>query len=119
MQRKLQDAKNVKSFAQAFSKACRFLGQRPKSLSAESEILLPNKKTEFFAHDITHLFERIADVVLMCPQFMVKAQTEKKLSESDFRRAFNILLLTQLLHHLALALLFFPDDDGDVDCEED
>jgi hypothetical protein len=30
----------VKSFAQAFSKACRFLGQRPISLSAESEIFL-------------------------------------------------------------------------------
>ena len=29
----------IKSLGQAFSKACRFLGQRPKSLSAESEKL--------------------------------------------------------------------------------
>ena len=36
----------VKSFAQAFSKACRFLGQCPISLSAESEIFLRSQSQE-------------------------------------------------------------------------
>ena len=36
----------VKSFAQAFSKACRFLRQRPTSLSAESEIFLRSQSQE-------------------------------------------------------------------------